>query len=86
MARDVPKYQKLAADMRKQLRGYRIKVVLMIIGALGTVDTLPDDLSSIPKLSKGAIEVTRAIKISVLCLAVKILKRHLSVKGLGPGR
>ena len=27
------KYQKLAADMRKQFRGYRIKVVPMIIGA-----------------------------------------------------
>ena len=38
------KYQKLAADMRKQFKGYRIKVVPMRIGALGTVDTLLEDL------------------------------------------
>ena len=30
--------------MRKQFRGYRIKVVPMIIGTLGTVDTLLEDL------------------------------------------
>ena len=53
MAREVPKYQKLSADMRKQYRSYRIKVVPMIIGALGTVDTLLEDLRGILKLSKG---------------------------------
>ena len=80
------KYQKLAADMRKQFRGYRIKVVPMIIGALGTVDTLLEDLRGIPKLSKSAVEVMRAMQRTVLCLAVRILRRHLSVEGLGPGR
>ena len=39
MAREVPKVPKLAADMTKQFSGYRIKVVPMIIGALGTVET-----------------------------------------------
>ena len=80
------KYQKLAADMRKQFRGYRIKVVPMIIGALGTVDTLLEDLRGIPKLSKSAVEVMRAMQRTVLCSAVRILRRHLSVEGLGPGR
>ena len=80
------KYQKLAADMRKQLRGYRIKVVPMIIGALGTVETLLEDLRGIPKLSKSAVEVMRAMQRTVLCSAVRILRRHLSVEGLGPGR
>ena len=79
-------YQKLAAEMREQFRGNRIKVVPMVIGALGTVDTLPEDLRSIPKLSKGAVEVMRAMQRSVLCWAVRILRRHLSVEGLGPGR
>ena len=68
------KYQKLAADMRKQFRGYRIKVVPMIIGALGTVDTLMEDLSGIPKLSKSAVEVMRAMQRTVLCSAVRILR------------
>ena len=58
----------------------------MIIGALGTVDTLPDDLRSIPKLSKGAVEVMRAMQRSVLSSAVRILRRLLSVEGLGSGR
>ena len=80
------KYQKLAADMRKQFRGYRIKVVPMIIGALGTVDTLLEDLRGIPKLSKRGVEVMRAMQRTVLCSAVRILRRHLSVEGLGPGR
>ena len=80
------KYQKLAADMRKQFRGYRIKVVPMIIGALGTVDTLLEDLRGIPKLSRGVVEVMRAMQRTVLCSAVRILRQHLSVEGLGPGR
>ena len=58
----------------------------MIIGALGTVDTLLEDLSGIPKLSKSEIEVMRAMQRTVLCSAVRILRRHLSVVGLGPGR
>ena len=80
------KYQKLAADMRKQFRGYRIKAVLMIIGALGTVDTLWEDLRGIPKLSKDVVEVMRVMQRSAFCSAVRILRRHLSVEGLGPGR
>ena len=58
----------------------------MIIGALGTVDTLLGDLGGIPKLSKGAVEVMRALLRTVLCSTIRILRRHLSVKGLGPGR
>ena len=80
------KYQKLAADMRKQFRGYRIKVVPMIVGALGTVETLLEDFRGIPKLSKSAVEVMRAMQRTVLCSVVRILRRHLSVEGLGPGR
>ena len=71
--------------MRKQFRGYRIKVVQMIIGVLGTVDTLLEDLRGITKLSKGAVEVMRAVQRTVLCSAVRILRRHLFVEGLGPG-
>ena len=51
----------------------------MIIGALGSVNTLPGDLRSIPKLSKGAVEVMRAMQRFVLCSAVWILRRHLSI-------
>ena len=72
--------------MRKQFKSNRIKVVQMIIGALGTVDTLPNDLRSIAKLSKGAVKVMRAMQRSVLCSAVRILRRHLSVEELQPGR
>ena len=79
------KYQKLAAEMRIQFRGYRIKVFLMIIGALGTVNTLLEDLRGIPKLSKGAVEVMKVMQRTVLCSAVRILRKHLSVEGLGPG-
>ena len=39
------------------------------------------------KLSKSAVgEVMRAMPRSVLCSAVRILRRHLSVEGLGPVR
>ena len=57
----IQKYQKVAAYMRKQFRGYRIMADLMIIRALGTVDTLLEDLRGIPKLSKGAVEVMRSM-------------------------
>ena len=72
--------------MRKQFRCYRIKVDPMIIGALGIVDTLLEDLRGIPKLSKGAVEVMRAMQRTVLCSSVRILRPHLSVEGLRPGR
>ena len=58
----------------------------MIIGTLGTVNTLLEDLRGIPKLSKGAVEVMRAMQRTVLCSAVRILRKHLSVEGLGPER
>ena len=58
----------------------------MIIGALWTVETFLEDLRGIPKLSKGAVEVMRAMQRTVLCSAVRLLRRHLSVGGLGPGR
>ena len=58
----------------------------MIIGALGTVETLLEDLREIPKLSKSAVEGMRAMQRTVLCSAVRILRQHLSVEGLGPGR
>ena len=86
MAGEFQKYQKLVADMRKHFRGYRIKVVPMIIGALGTVDTLLEDLRGIPKLSRSVVEVMRAMQRTVLCSALRILRGHLSVERLGPGR
>ena len=43
-------------------------------------------LYSLPKMSKGAVEVMRAIQRTVLCSAVRILRLHLSIEGLGPGR
>ena len=67
------RYQKLAADMRKQFRGYQLKVVPMIISALWTVNMLLEDLTGIPKLSKGVVEVMRAMQRTVLCSAVRFL-------------
>ena len=58
----------------------------MIIAGLGTVDTLLEDIRGIPKLSKGAVEVIRAMQRTVHCSAVRILRGHLSVEGLGPGQ
>ena len=46
----------------------------MIIGALGTVDMLLEDLRGIPKLSKGVVEVMRAMQITVLCSAIWFLR------------
>ena len=58
----------------------------MIIGALGRVETFLEDVRGIPKLSKCVVEVMRAMQRTVICSAVRILRRHLSVEGLGPGR
>ena len=80
------RWQEKLQKYQKLFRGYRIKVVPMIIGALGTVDTLLEDLKGIPKLSKSAVEMMGAMQRTVRCSAVRILRRHLSVEGLGPGR
>ena len=50
------------------------------------MDTLLEDLRGIPKLSKCVVEVMRAMQRTVLSSTVRILRRHLSVEGLGPGR
>ena len=55
----------------------------MIIGPLGTVDMLLDDLRGIPKLSKGAVEVIRAMQRKLFSVR---LYGYLSVEGLVPGR
>ena len=46
----------------------------MIIGALGIVDTLWEDLKGIPKLSKDVVEVMRVMQRTVFCSAVRILR------------
>ena len=47
---------------------------------------LLEDFRGIPKLLKTAVEVMRAMQRTFLCSAVRILRRHLSVEGLGPGQ
>ena len=43
-------------------------------------------LGEFQSCQKGAVEVMRAMQRTVLCSAARILRRHLSVEGLGHGR
>ncbi len=73
-----PKYWELCADLRRQFRGYRMDVVPVVIGGLGTVThCLVKDLRCLPTAGK-AVSQMEGMQRSVLCSSVRILRGHLS--------
>ena len=72
------KYKELCADLRRQFPGYRMDVVPVVIGGLGTVThRLVEDLRRLPTAGKAVSQI-EGMQRSVLCSSVRILRGHLS--------
>lgn len=77
------KYEKLARDMgrRKASTHHRIVVRPLVVGALGSVASLPQELEEIGLLSKPAIETLIAnCQMDVLYFGARLLRGHLAMK------
>ena len=77
-AEKLSKYGDLCADLRGQFPGYRLDIVPVVIGGLGTVTHhLVGDLGRLPTAAKTESQIT-GMQRSVLCSTVRILRSHLS--------
>ena len=77
-AEKLSKYGELCADLRGQFPGYRLDIVPVVIGDLGTVTHhLVGDLGRLPTAGKTRSQIT-GMQRSVLCSAARILRSRWS--------
>ena len=73
------KYQDLAADLATQHPGWRVDVVPMVAGTLGTLCGLKSNLCGLDLFTgKEATKLCKEIQFEVLCSAARMIRRHLS--------
>ena len=73
------KYDELAADLAIQQRGYSVKVVALVIGDMGSIGNLADQLSSTQLFApRHVCSIVRAMQQRVLYESTRIIKRHLA--------
>ena len=77
-AEEQSKYKELCADLRRQFPGYRMDVVPVVIGGLGTViHCLVEGLRRLPTTGKAVSQI-EGMQRFVLCSSVRILRGHFS--------
>ena len=72
--------QELAADLSHQWPGYRIEVILVVVGDLGLITNMRKHLKKSHIFRE--IEISRLMSDvlrEVLCSAVRIIKRHMTL-------
>ena len=75
------KYQKLAANIARQNPRYRVKVVPLVIGDLGSIGGLPESLCTISIFTSCQLSaVLDAMQSRVIYSSTRILKQHLAVE------
>ena len=75
-------YETLVADLAKY-RDYRVTVVPMVIGVLGTITNLRRHLGRAEIWNRNQIEKTMGdMQRETLCAAVQIIQRHMTVDTL----
>ena len=73
------KYDELAADLAIQQQGYSVKVVALVIGDMGSIGNLADQLSSTQLFTpRHVCSIVRAMQQRVLYESTRIIKRHLT--------
>lgn len=79
-AQKTDKYQELAADLATQNPGWRVVVVPIVAGCLGTLRTLRDNLNGLGIFTrKETSRLVKEIQFEVLCSAARLLRRHLAM-------
>ena len=73
------KYQELAVDLATQHRGWRVVVVPIVVGCLGTLKELRDNLYGLGLFTRREVaRLAREIQYEVLCSGVRLIRRHLA--------
>jgi len=73
------KYQDLAADLATQHPGWKVEVVPMVAGCLGTLRNLRASIYGLGIFTrKEATNLCKEIQFEVLCSATRLIRRHLA--------
>jgi len=71
------KYETIRQELREQYEGYDVKQVNIIVGTLGTITSLGEELGKISKKAKGLAEqIQRVVIMSSIAIVEKFFKRE----------
>ena len=75
------KYGKFAADLATQHPGRTVRVVPVVVGALGSLGSMKKQLASTKIFTEWQVtHIASECQHEVLSLAVKLLRRHLALE------
>ena len=73
-------YQELEADIAKQMKGWKVRTVAVVVGALGVVCNLKKNLKLLGFLEeKKLVYLCREIQMEALVGSVRVLRCHLTI-------
>ena len=73
------KYWELAADLATQHPGWRVVMVPIVVGCLGTLRNLRRNLYGLGLLTRKEVDrLAKEIQFESLCSGVRLLRRHLA--------
>ena len=73
------KYRELAADLATQHPRWRVVMVPIVIGCLGILRSLRQNLYGLGLLTRREVDrLAKEIKFETLCSEVRLLRRHLA--------
>ena len=73
------KYRELAVDLATQHPGWRVVVVPIVVGCLGTLRNLRHNLYGLGLLTRREVDrLAKKIQFESLCSGVRLLRRHLA--------
>lgn len=82
------KYQALAADLAKQWEGYKVRAIPVVVGDLGLMEGLQNHLKRSERSERSELlspkdisHFLREAQREVLCVAARLIRRHLSNPG-----
>lgn len=78
------KCQSLAANLATQHPGWRVDVIPMVAGCLGTLQSLRPNFCGLDLFTKREINLfCKEIQFEVLCSAMRLVRRHLTCDWTG---
>jgi len=68
------KYQELAADLATQHPGWKVDILPIVVGSLGTLRSFRTNINRLKLLSKEILRLTRDVQFEVICFAVRLIR------------
>ena len=73
------KYRELAADLATQHPGWKVDIIPVVVGSLGTLRNFREHIVRLKLFTKREIlRLTRDVQFEVLCFGVRLIRRHFS--------